>query len=185
MLTQPKLRSVLCFCLILFVHVVIVLVLIVEHNSKQKNRLPSETTVSTVWIMPEVKVQKNNPVVEAARHSVASKPTTITARVHEPISPAPEAEHSITVDDAPLQPAPNLDLDALRAQAVQQELGREKSPIELLNEANKKNNSLEARVEDGTNKAQRPDCRTAHSGAGLFAPLMIAADLIRDKGCKF
>ena len=34
-------------------------------------------------------------------------------------------------------------------------------------------------------KAQRADCLNAHAGHGLFAPLFIAADLLRDKGCKF
>jgi len=81
--------------------------------------------------------------------------------------------------------SPQLDLEALRADAVQQEIRREKSPVELMNEARLKNQSLESQIEEGAKNAQRADCRTAYADHGLFAPLFYAANLIRDKECKF
>jgi hypothetical protein len=138
-----------------------------------------------LWIVREPKIHKPAPVVQPDRRPTAIRPPSVTTKENASTSPESATEHLAMPDATDTQPTPHLDLDAMRAQAVQQELGREKSPIELHNEASKRNNSLEAQVEDGTNKAQRSDCRTAHAGAGLFAPLMIAADLIRDKGCKF
>ncbi len=135
-----------------------------------------------MWIIPEPKLRKPEAVEKLATKTASVKPKSITI-VEQSSTPSEPQPISAPLSDK--EPTPHLDLDALRAQAVQQELGRERSPIELQNEANRKKHGLEARVEEGANEAQRADCRTAHSGAGLFAPLMIAADLIRDKGCKF
>jgi hypothetical protein len=34
-------------------------------------------------------------------------------------------------------------------------------------------------------KAERPDCRTAHAGAGLLAVLFLIKDGFSDDGCKW
>jgi len=86
---------------------------------------------------------------------------------------------------SPPNDLPKLDLNTLRANAVQLERKRERSPIELQNERNRLNKSLEARLEKSAKKAERTDCRTTYSGTGLFAPLFITADLLSEKGCKF
>jgi HD superfamily phosphohydrolase len=94
-------------------------------------------------------------------------------------TPTPDSTSTPTTD------LPKLDLNTLRADAVQHELKRERSPIELQEERNRRNQRLEARLEKGANEAKRSDCRTSYAQTGLFAPLFITADLLRDNGCKF
>lgn len=173
---RSRYRTMICLSLVLLIHCIIFTALNLKHDLRQR----TEPVSSTVWIIPETKLHK--PV--ALPKSDKSRITTYAMKSNTTITSIPQQleSHPEPVAEPTLPP---LDLDGLRANAVQQEISRERSPIEILNEARLRNRSLEVKVENAANQAQRPDCRTAHSGAGLFAPLMIAADLIRDKGCKF
>jgi len=42
-----------------------------------------------------------------------------------------------------------------------------------------------SKLTEGIEKSARPDCRTAHSGMGLLAVVPLAADAVKDKGCRW
>ncbi|PRC94165.1 hypothetical protein [Solimicrobium silvestre] len=180
MTPKSNLRSLVCLSFVVLLHVVIISMWHLRNNfhditSSELRYLqyvsiaqPRPRPISTPNNSPTVKSQPN----KTTKSAVNTESTTAPITEPQAISSTPSNE-------------PRLDLDALRASAVQQELHRTRSPIEKQQEANLKNQSLEARVEDAANKAQRPDCRTAYAGGGLLAPIGIAIDLIRDKGCKF
>ena len=124
-----------------------------------------------------VSTTRTAKIAPAAKDRIATKSAT------SPSLAVPN-DHPAELQPEPIT-EPKLDFDALRQAAVRAEMEREKSPIERMNEARIKNHGLETKVDDAASKAQRADCRNAYAGAGLFAPLIIAADLVRDKGCKF
>ncbi|MET3106840.1 hypothetical protein AAKU67_002408 [Oxalobacteraceae bacterium GrIS 2.11] len=171
-----RFRSIICISAIFLLHLAIVTML----NFNRSQPQAGQTKVSTLWIVAETKLPPP---------TARSKPTSRLPRKAQNLSgtPAPIAveadKPSETITISNQDSAPRLDLDALRAEAVQHEMTRKKSAIELAQKT--RNHSFEAQVEAATNKAQHSDCRSAYAGAGLFAPLVIAADLIRDKGCQF
>jgi hypothetical protein len=42
-----------------------------------------------------------------------------------------------------------------------------------------------SKLADDIEKSAKPDCRKAYSGAGLLAVVPLAADAVRDKGCRW
>lgn len=42
-----------------------------------------------------------------------------------------------------------------------------------------------SKLTEGIEKSAKPDCRTAHADMGLLAVVPLAADAIRDKGCRW
>lgn len=177
MMPRSRYRPIICLSAVLLIHWVIYAAL----NSKHPLTEQVSPTVSTLWIIPEVSLHKfieQSKSVTFKIPSRATKSSTITLS-----SPEPEKFPAPTANTTARQP--HLDLNALRAEAVQQEITREKTPIELANESRLKDHGFESQVAKGMDKARRSDCRTSYFDAGLFAPLIIAADLLRDKGCKF
>ncbi|WP_394781571.1 hypothetical protein [Undibacterium sp.] len=107
-------------------------------------------------------------------------------------SPSPRAAPESLTDVSAIPPpdlapalAPRLDLDDLRKLARDNDRSRQKTPMEQLRETQQASNSLEARVEGAARGAQRGDCKTAYTKAGLFAPLLLLRDAVTDKGCKW
>ena len=185
MVAESSARRLICICLIVAGHIA----LIAAFRLQQTTHTNTVTTFSNLQFITLTKPM-TKPV-----NTETTKPTLPNRTPRSPIPPTKTAisssseiamtpERNTETKPEPIT-EPRLDLDALRASAVNEDMKREKSPIERLHESNLKNHSFEAKVENATTKAQRDDCRTAYSGAGLFAPLMVAADLIRDKGCKF
>jgi len=125
------------------------------------------------------------------------KPAAPARRIRQPRSAHPA--HAAAGSGAPVEPAlagepaspppqsdgPRLDLDSLRALARSNDSKRELTPIEQLQAMQQRDHSVEAKVAAAAKRAQRPDCLTAHAGAGLFAPLLILKDTVTDKGCKW
>jgi len=178
--TPPKMRTIICLSFVLLMHIAVIFSL--RFKNIYSNR--TATTVSTLWIIAKAQLPKETNIEPVKSATFKASPKSNKSSKFTTISPEIKSSSEPTSETAPS--APRLDLDALRADAVQQEIKREKSPVELMNEARLKNNSLEARVEEGAAKAQRADCRTAYAGGTpILAALLIAADLIRDKGCKF
>jgi hypothetical protein len=176
--TASRYRTIVCLSAVLLIHLLIFAAL----NVGRVLYSHRPETVSTVWMIPEVVPPK---VVRATRPADMKSVPRPARPVVNAIASKPEAP-SETLTETPTPPSEvHLDLDSLRAQAVQQEISRKKSPVELANEANQKNHSFETQVDESVDKAKRDDCRTAYSGAGLLAVIPIAADLIRGKGCKF
>lgn len=176
-------RSLISFGVVLAVHILI--------GTLLHSRLPAANRfverVSTIWLLPTApQLPPPRP-----RHVAPSPPQSVAITTSR-MTLAPHADDRADKSAVPTaeQPAPDvspvhLDLDALRNQAVQQEMTRKKSVIELMNEGRQKDTSFEAKVEDRINQSQRADCRTAYAGIGPLALIGIAADLMRDKGCKF
>jgi hypothetical protein len=42
-----------------------------------------------------------------------------------------------------------------------------------------------SKLAEDIEKAAKPDCRTAYGGLGLLAVVPLAADAVRDKGCRW
>ena len=164
-----NLRSLLCLCLVSALHIAIFAVLPPLKESVTKN-IGAPIYLQYVSVMrPEPQPQQH---LEDAVKPL--RPASIRASIIESI---PE-KNSI---DQPPKP----DIDALRKIAVQHAQSSERSPIELQREKNQPDQRLEARIEKGAKEAVHTDCRTSYAQTGLFAPLFIAADLLRDKGCRF
>ena len=171
MLSLPRLRPVFCLAAVLGLH----LILMAMFFARPVVVSGIAPRVSTVWLIPETaKVAKITP-----RHNVASTRARPTMTVPEQRWPV----EAPTLSPAP-QP-PTLDLEAMHQLAVREALKPGGAPIVVENGLSGPDHSLEHHIDSAAKRAQHSDCRTAHSGAGLFAPLMIAADLIRDKGCQF
>ncbi|HTD04501.1 hypothetical protein [Undibacterium sp.] len=121
------------------------------------------------------------PVKRIAQATPANSPAA-SATAESPAEPAASSEQTSAITP-PV--AAGLDLDSLRALARANERKRELTPIEQLRASQERNNSTEARIAAAAKNAQRKDCLTAYTGAGLFAPLLILKDTVTDKGCKW
>jgi hypothetical protein len=167
-------RAIICLALVTILHIAVIA------GFRHRHHLPetSSAVISTLRLIAEHPPRKAERAVVKASHPAIVPPNT-TSSLSSP------AKAALPVEPEILAQEPHLDLDALRAEAVQNEIKRTKSPVELQNEAALKSQSLEAHIEHAAGQAQHSDCMTAHAEHGLLAPLFIAADLIRDKGCKF
>lgn len=175
MTSNSKLRVLFCFCLVFALHLVMLFML------RAKNTLMEEAVLAPAYLQYVAIV--SDPPIQAIPEFVAAPKANQTVRTNR--SDLPTGASSTDSISIPSSEQPQLDLDNLRAGAVQQELKRQRSPIEQQQETHRRNHSLEARIERGTQQAARTDCRQAYAQTGLFAPLFIASDLLRDKGCQF
>lgn len=184
---QPKLRSIICLSFVFLVHFVLIVVLHPIHHLSVKK--PSEF-ISLRYITtadpPNMRTHQTlNNVTKLPKRSNTYQLPNRGAQVPILVFSEPNSKSTITSSDTETK----LDLEALRSKAVSYALTQERSPIQIQNDKNLKNRSLEAAVEKGTNDAEHSDCRTAYANSGiltgLLAPIRIAADLARDKGCKF
>lgn len=177
-----NLRSFLCLCLVVALHIVIIYIFIFKNTFSEKIRFPPRS-------LHYVAIIQSKPLPFSSPRPAPG----ITKRTDPPLGPASNfvSAPSSLIEPAPesLSSPPNelpkLDLNTSRASAVQHELNRERSPIELQNERNRRDQRLEARLEKRAKEAEHTDCRTAYAQTGLLAPLFITADLLNDKGCKF
>lgn len=78
-----------------------------------------------------------------------------------------------------------LDLHALRAQILENERNRKKTPQEALRESQFIAGTIEVRIAKAAKQAERKDCQTAYAGFGLFAIIPLTISSISDKGCKW
>ena len=167
----PRLRPVFCLGAVLGLHLFLIGLFLAKPG------VVSETAprISIMWLIPEtVKVAKINPGHQAVNHRPSAAMTV------------PEQKAAIETPTLSVLPqAPTLDLEAMHQLAVREALKPDGPSIVMQNGLSGADHSLEAHIDRAAKRAQHSDCRTAHSGAGLFAPFVIAADLMRDKGCKF
>jgi len=181
MATDFNLRSLFSICLVLVLHSAM-FYLLLPKNTFLARDTPQARSLHYVSIIEPKSLltfsSKPKPG-KINRPAIQNSSNDNLASTSALINPA------IAFRQAPSNDLPKLDLDNLRASAVQGELNRERSPIELQEERNRRNLSLEARVENGASKAQRSDCRKSYAQTGLFAALFIARDVLNDKGCKF
>lgn len=170
---RPRFRPIFCLGAVLALH----LALIGMFLGKPSVVSNPEARATIVWLVPD-----KPPVLKPiARRRIKSSPSRSTTVASELTFVVPAIVPAI----APPPQAPTLDLEALRQQAVREALKADGPSLPPQSGTVVANHSLEARIEAAAKRAEHSDCRTAHSGAGLFAPLMIGADLIRDKGCRF
>lgn len=150
----------------------------------------------TVRIMPP---PPPRPVARAEPPKQAARPDKPAARtppraVAERSKPDSEAQPSMTIvtpaptQAPPAEEAPKFDPDAARAaaRAMANDLKEpsENWAAEKLNQGKEWKETKEQRLGRNIENSARPDCRTAYSGAGLLAPLIMLMDK-KDSGCKF
>jgi len=171
-------RSSICLLLVVILHTVFFIAL------KNKNTVKSKDTplrqMNILFLQETPKILLSSTLKTRPQQSTLPMPPVIlkpTQKVVPTVTPEPASPITIT--------GARLDLDALRQSVIENERNRSRSGLERLQLEELSNRSLEAQLEKAAKKAQRQDCLTAHQGFGLFAPLLITADLIRDKGCKF
>lgn len=114
-------------------------------------------------------------------------------RKMRPAAPKPAAPQAITAvpmpptATAPAQPptAPQapIDVDAAVKSAGRLQLD-DARPVAQLKKQERRMTTDDKLGRD-IDKAARPDCRTAHAGKGLFAPLFMAHDALTERGCKW
>lgn len=177
----PRLRPLVCLAAVLGLHLVLIAIFL----ARPVVAPGTAARISTVWLIPEAaKVAKITPITPITpRRKVAdsrSRPS-ITIPAQQLSVEAPTLSSTLPSASQP----PTLDLEAMHQLAVREALKPGAAPIVVENGLSGADRTLEAHIDAAARRAQHSDCRTAHSGAGLFAPLMIAADLIRDKGCQF
>jgi hypothetical protein len=91
----------------------------------------------------------------------------------------------VTAPEAPrADSAPPLDLTAARARAVRETVAAARAPAAPAN-AEPAQRALENQLAKGVSEVAREPCLTAHRDAGLLAPLLVLADTVRDKGCRW
>lgn len=177
---QSGFRAIASSGIVLLLHIALALCFL-------SNRRPDQiepANLKPLWIIPIAQApQLTQPAQHRlARDNLRADQSSPRAARRPPAAIVLPTAPQVT-SDQPVQPMP--DLETMRAQAVEQEMRRVKSPVEIMNEQHLKNSSIETHLEDAATQAHRTDCLKAYSDVGLFAPLMIARDLIRDKGCKF
>ena len=125
---------------------------------------------ATVQHAPAMPVRKARPAVpkHAAPQAItaAPAPATTTAPAQPPT--APQAPIDV---DAVVKSAGRLQLDDAR-------------PVAQLKKQERRMTTDDKLGRD-IDKAARSDCRTAHAGKGLFAPLFLAHDALTERGCKW
>jgi hypothetical protein len=91
----------------------------------------------------------------------------------------------VTAPEAPrADPAPPLDLTAARARAVRETVAAARAPTVPAN-TEPAQRALETQLGREVSEVARAPCLTAHRDAGLLAPLLVLADTVRDKGCRW
>lgn len=116
-------RTLFCICFVLALHFTIFYIWHIQNNSVEKTVLEPDNLLY-VSIVPLSRTQITPsffPLSKSNKKLPAEVPTRASAAPVEPIS--------VTLSDSP-----QLDLDTLRAGAVQQELKRARSPIGLQQE---------------------------------------------------
>jgi hypothetical protein len=105
--------------------------------------------------------------------------------VARPAPGSPEAGPRLGHDQAtpPSQAAsaPRLNLDIARPRGGELSNQSSRGALQLMPRLPEVKSKLAQDIE----KAAKPDCRTAYAGAGLLAAVPLAADALRDKGCKW
>lgn len=98
---------------------------------------------------------------------------------------APDAGARVGHDvaTAPSLPAsaPRLNLDLVRPRGGLVSPGGSRGLLPVLPHPPEQPSKLARDIE----KAAKPDCREAYSGMGVLAVLPLAADALRDKGCRW
>ncbi|PKB22823.1 hypothetical protein [Janthinobacterium sp. 64] len=114
----------------------------------------------------------------AAATTPASSPQAITVVPASPATPAASAD-TIT------QETPKFDMDAARRTA--RKMAGERDPSKVgtaVGQIPDKPLQTETQLARDIAQGKRGDCRTAYSGAGLLAPVMMLLDK-KDSGCKW
>ena len=114
----------------------------------------------------------------AAATTPASSPQAITVVLASPATPAASAD-TIT------QETPKFDMDAARRTA--RKMAGERDPSKVgtaVGQIPDKPLQTETQLARDIAQGKRGDCRTAYSGAGLLAPVMMLLDK-KDSGCKW
>ncbi|QBE63890.1 hypothetical protein [Pseudoduganella lutea] len=142
---------------------------------------------------PEPVRRAEPPARQARAKEPASRPAPIRA-TPERGAPDTEAPPVMTVvpaeptEAAPADNAPRFDPDAARsaARAMANDLNPPATnwAAEKLNRGKEWQETKEQRLGRHIENSARPDCKTAYSGAGLLAPLIMLMDK-KDSGCKF
>lgn len=178
MIANSNLRFLFCLCLVVALHVAIISILTSKNGLLTRTSPTAPSYLQYISIVQPTRLSAP-PTLDKVRKA------DLPASSASAISVSSMIEHTTRSSNTPTDDAPKLDLTTLRANAVQHALRRERSPIELQNERNRRDQRLEARLEKSAKEAAHTDCRIAYSSNGLFAPLFITADLLSDKGCKF
>jgi hypothetical protein len=168
--------------------------MVMQHSMRHRTESAIRYLDMQVIAIPETKVL---PVPKPATAAAPNQPVTRQrppAQPPLPPKPAEQAPQAISLPplelEAPASSAveqtPRLDLEKFRKGALRYDKERELSPAEKLAHQQERDHSLEAQLAPGIEKATAKDCRKAYAGAGLLAPLAIAADLITTKKtCKW
>ncbi len=126
------------------------------------------------------------PAATAAAPAPAPAPATAPApRGAATLAGAPDAGSRVGRDAATpaAQPpsAPKLNLDLARPRGGEIAPQNSRSVLNLIPPPPGRKSKLAQDIEEAAKK----DCRTAYAGFGLLAPLAVAADVARDKTCKW
>ena len=133
----------------------------------------------------------HTPMVHKAK-DLEAKPPAIQRKAHllrqatsETVLNSPKPEVAVAVPTIENTNAnTSLNLDMLRAQAVQIERNRAKSDIEKMNEEKKLNRSLEATFDKEVNRVELPECRALLLGKHMPERMMIIQDHSKKKFCR-
>ena len=155
-----------------------------------------------VWIRP-LAAKPPPPPVEVLKPQREPKPISKPRRDSARLTPAPAAtaapapgQNAISVlpaspatpaasADAPQQDTPKFDMDAARKTA--RKMAGERDPSKVgtaVGQIPDKPLQTESQLARDIAQGKRGDCRTAYSGAGLFAPVFMLLDK-KDSGCKW
>lgn len=114
--------------------------------------------------------------------SATQAPRSRPARKDAPLPAKPQA---ITPAPVPgTAPPARIDVDAAVRAAGRMPLEDER-PVSQLKQRQAARPTADEALGRDIARSVRTDCRTAHAGKGLFAPLFLAADAISDRGCKW
>ena len=150
----------------------------------------------TVRLLPPPPKPVSTPVAKPIlREEPADRPKATPRRPDRPVMTAPPQGEPAPITAVPAPPpdwekdsAPRFDLDAARSaargMANDLKVPGKNWAAEKLNEGKEWQATRDEKLGGQVAGAARPDCRTAHAGAGLLAPLYMLMDK-KDSGCKF
>jgi hypothetical protein len=141
---------------------------------------PTEATAAdTAAAAPEA------PVPATALPAAAPAAVAPAAAGSRSVPGAPDAGSRVGHDvaTAPSQPpsAPRLNLDLVRPRGgpISAQGSRGLLPMMPVPP------DTRSKLADDLKNAAKPDCRTAYAGMGVLAAVPLAADALRDKGCRW
>ena len=169
---------------ILFLHLAMLWMFKLGGNQRQVEAVQ----YLSLFNAPPIEKQTNKTIKSVPpAPNIRQKANVKKTQLSEAISNAPKIEPNTATPNIPnpdVSSKFNLDLDLLRAQAVQIERHRVKSDIEKMNDSKKLNLSVEATFDREVNKIKLPDCHSILLGKLMPERMRIIQDHSKKKFCS-